>query len=209
LLGHRRASADAPQHSDPARRKLHECIVAPREEKVSGLDRNFGCGEKLIEATNGFKIFTICRLPYVRADTQRKGEAGTVQQEASVVFSVPKAENEAASLHWENRSERKPWGVEHRNVTVAAEITRIECQDSGDTVRLHDRGKAGIVDFRAFHRMRDDQPPPLAKRLRWIRRHGENISIRDVSLSVAAIEFPSPFASSGRVHTFQNSAMFW
>ncbi len=48
-------------------------------------------------------------------------------------------------------------------IWIAAEVAGVECQNSGDSERQHDRGKAGIVHFRAFHFVREVQTPPLAK----------------------------------------------
>ena len=83
-------------------------------------------------------------------------------EKASVASSMPKAE--AMLLVCAGEMLRTGTiRVEHRNVALAAEVAEVECQDSGDSVRRRDRGKSGIVHFRAFHFVRDDQTPPLAK----------------------------------------------
>jgi hypothetical protein len=50
-------------------------------------------------------------------------------------------------------------GVEHLNVFVAPEVSRIERQDSGNSAGLHDGCQARVMDIRASYFVRDDQAP--------------------------------------------------
>jgi hypothetical protein len=75
-------------------------------------------------------------------------------------------------------------------------------------MRLHDGREPRIMDLCAFNLMRDDQTPPLSKRLRRFWQHGEKRFDAGGQPISGRYELPSPLASAGRVQTFQNSAMF-
>src|SRR5205823_10429723 len=95
---------------------------------------------------------------------------------------------------------------DYLDVLVTGEVRRIERQNPSHTVDLHRGHQAGIVCVpgRLFT-IRHDKTFPFAVHIRGLDQHGQELFDRAISFDVCWWDQPSPFWSTGRVATFQNS----
>ena len=97
---------------------------------------------------------------------------------------------------------------------VAGEVSWVIRENLCNAVHLHGCSNSGVVNLNSAYLILNDHLAPLCVNERGIVKDGKN-GIKPVEpiLSLIGCQAslgvrPSPFLSAGRVHTFQNSAIF-
>src|SRR5215472_17409791 len=102
---------------------------------------------------------------------------------------------------------QKRQGMHHLDI-VTREIIGVECENPADAVDVHGGHEPGVMDLASYDPVPHDEPLPLGVHRRRVGKNLQKPLDFSTSPKTSWTEKPRPLLATGRVATFQNSAMF-